>query len=212
MYKRKPFKFGDRLNCTSSMIYPLRAQIRFLRFLINQGFTKSNDLIRYFYFDLFHDGPIRIAELDLGKSVVTMIFRNVAALDAMYDTFKDNSYNPEDFATTVKFSGVSKFQTVGLLTITEPLYYSSEFRRNRGGYDLAIHVIDARAHGRIGAIRVSFKTVTVENISRKLWKYVHRRNDIDSRILPKPPNLNRFLKAKMKELDRYRPTSTQRRT
>jgi hypothetical protein len=205
MNKRRPFRFGDRLDCTFSMIYPLSANIKFLQFLIQQEFRGDEDLVRYFYWGGFHDGIIRIDAVDMLKSFVTMTFKNVSVLDQI-DGATGNSRRPrhQDFFTTVTFKGVSTFRIECPEPLRDPEYHLSEFWKQDGSMELTIYFRNDSTMT-LGRIVIKFKGIEVEDISKKLTKYKMKRRDLASWLLKTPPDLKDELKRNLELLERYRP-------
>ena len=76
--------------------------------LYHQGFQPRHELYRYFAQDIFHDGEVSVREVDLESRRVSLMLRNVSAVNVVVATKKDVKVKLKDFVTKIEFFGVRK--------------------------------------------------------------------------------------------------------
>jgi hypothetical protein len=186
MSTRSIFRFGDRVNWTWSIVRPTLAQIKFLQFLRRQGFTGKEDVFRYFYFGIFHDGVIRIDEIDATRGTVKLaLFNEFLYLEAK--TRSKRRLSPKHFFRVFTFEGVSAFEIRHSSPVLEPIYYSAEFWKEHGHLHLVIHFENRVNY--IGAITIEFTTVHADDPSDYLRRYGFTNKDLEWWLARKTPSL-----------------------
>ena len=165
------FKFGNRVDATWSILPGLRTEVRYLRYLVQQKFHINDDLVQYFYFNRFHDGPIIINEIDLLKSRIGFTFKNVSAFDRACELAPKKAKG-EHFITKVMFINVSRFSIRNFQLIRRPFYNVAEFWREGSEMEIKLYALDeTNINNPMGVISIRFQTVKVENISSRLSRY-----------------------------------------
>jgi hypothetical protein len=191
MHTRIPFKFGDRQDVTTSMARPLAARTKFLRSLIRQGFHETDLLVRYFFYEPFHDGSIRIEHVDTSRGLVAIAFENVSVMDQVSAAvpMRKHALNRDVYRTKVTFNSVSAFQVLSSTPLRNPKYYSAEFWKMADHLELTICFTYDWSATEVGYIQVAFKAIEVEDISKRLAKFAGKPSDISAWLMKKPPKL-----------------------
>ncbi len=202
MKKAIRFKFGDRVDVTTSEIRPLVARVAFLRSLIRQDFKATDPLVRYFYFECFHDGAIRIDGFDLSRSRLVVMFENVSAMDRVTaSTLKrKHAFDRARYETQVIFEGVSEFEVRSTKPVEALKYYSAEFWKSKESFELRIYFSHEFTARELGLIRVKFRTIEVEDISSKLRGLADKPSDLAVWLIKKPLKLMSQLQNEIKHL------------
>ncbi len=202
MKTTSPFRFGDRINATWSLTRPIKAEIDFLRFLKRQGFKGTEDIFRYFFFDIFHDGYIRVGPIDLEHGVVKLSFSN----EDIYCKVSNLLKRPiplEPFFREFTFKGVSSFEIHNNSQIELSWYYSAEFWKRRDRLQLAIYFSNIRGSD-VGTIKIEFKSLYAAGLSPKLAQYAISKEDLEWWQAKKPISLDTILQQYRADLRKFR--------
>ena len=195
MSQYRRFKFGNQVHA-HSLIHWSRATLRFARSIMRDGYRPNSDLVRYFFFQTFHDGPIIIDNVDLAKGTVEFIFRNVSALDRM-----TVEATREDFMTRVTFQGVTELEIRNVMQRFEGTFEFCEFWRE--GTNTRIVIYAWQPNDNIARFRIAFRDVRVEDISDRLTKYLPIKV-VRSKVLELGQiDLQVFIQARLEFLKRH---------
>lgn len=175
-------RFGDRLNMDSPSRWR-RRNVQYLKSLRDQGLSHKDPLVRHFGRDVFHDGEIRIENLDLGRRQVTLALRNVYAVDQVVneltrDDRRTTRLDKQDFVTRVRLEDLTRFSASWKEPTGQLEYQCAELGKVEGLYTLQIRCRGER--GRIGIVGAVFLRAWIEDISPRLRKYVsgHKAREI----------------------------------
>lgn len=167
-------QFGDRISARSPQVIA-RRRANYLRHLTTLSLNTKGDLYRYFGGDVFHDGQLRIHDINLGLRRVQMSIENVYALDQVCNhlikagaDFR-NRLDRSDFVTEVVFEGIDRLAVRLHEPLREALYYCSEIQVCKNVFSLRFFLVPVRQ--RRGELRIDFSELRVQDISKRLLKY-----------------------------------------
>ncbi|MEI8194501.1 MAG: hypothetical protein WCI73_01185 [Phycisphaerae bacterium] len=127
-----------------------------------------------FIWDFFHDSDFNVHMIDMTKQELGLRLFNILAMDSVSDLLpstKQKSLNREDFLTTIRFSGISRVE-LRLRPNRPPQYHSCELYRQGSGYNIIIALYEFYGNNPCSWIRFDFQKVDVEDITRKVQRYV----------------------------------------
>ena len=151
-------------------------EARYFEHLDRSRFTAKDRAYATFARDVFHDGEILFRGIQLGSRHVTLVFRNVYAINAIYIE-RGRLRLPEveicrkDFRTRIAFTGVSQMTLPDVEGGGPVCYQFSNLSRHRGGYDLRIAVW-GKFWSKMGVIGLRFSDLQVEDIGQKIAGYL----------------------------------------
>jgi hypothetical protein len=161
---------------------------RYMSRLHDLGFSSGDDVYTHFGGDVFHDGEVAIAEVDLLKGEVEMVLRNVYAVDRVTDYLEHDAgmardqvtplVSREDFITHVTFHGVTRLSLKRQAGHTGDIWYhQGELGRRGGDYVLEVEFLYALDKG--GTLVIGFASADIEDIGPKLSeKYLGPQVDV----------------------------------
>ena len=178
-------KFKGRLG--PSYAVAERKWALYWKHLDGLGFTVKDPIYRLFAGEVFHDGEVRFRDVDLRDRSVTMMFRNVHAVDEIvsYHMERHGGRRPRirrsDFRTSVTFRDVKMLKIRGTHgTIDEDPYYL-EAELSRKGEDLSVAIAFCLGFW-TGRIDIVFGSAEIEDIGDKIRRYLGDNEDVDKHI------------------------------
>src|SRR5258706_14857521 len=152
-------RFGDRFNWDSPSRWR-RRNVQYHKALREQGLSYKDPLIRYFGREVFHDGEIRIENLDLGRRQVTLALRNVYAVNQVVNELRREGHrtrilNKQDFVTLVRLENLKHFSVSWKYPTGHLEYECAELGKVDGLYTIQIRCRGDR--GQIGIISTIFR-------------------------------------------------------
>lgn len=133
---------GNRLNL-SSLTRWRRRNLEYHTTLREQSLSHNNPLVAYFGREVFHDGVVLIKNLDLKRGHVTLVLRNVHAVNRVVKEMARQNRRTKrllrsDFVTLVRFEGLTEFQMSPKKPVAVLEYECAELGRKNGRYSLEI--------------------------------------------------------------------------
>lgn len=161
-------------------------EARYFEHLDRSRFTVKDLAYTTFANDVFHDGEILFRGIQLGSRQVTLLFRNVRAIDAVYSERRrlrlpEVEICRKDFRTRIVFTGVSQMILPDVEGGGPICYQFSNLSRHRGGYELRIAVW-GKFWSKMGVIGLRFSDLQVEDIGQKIAGYLPPGSDARSYI------------------------------
>ena len=203
-------KFSRGTDARSSYESVLR-EARYFEHLDRSRFTAKDFVYATFAKDVFHDGEMLFRGVQLGSRQVTLLFRNVYAIDAIYDERRrlrlpEVEICRKDFRTRIVFTGVSQMILPDVEGGGPVCYQFSNLSRCRVGYDLRIAVW-GKFWSKMGVIGLRFSDLQVEDIGQKIAGYLPPGSDARSyisRVTHSPGYYARLHRRQLEKIDRNR--------
>ena len=179
-------KFSRGTDARSSYEFVLRGA-RYFEHLDRSRFTVRDLAYATFAGDVFHDGEILFRGIQLGSRQVTLLFRNVYAIDAIYNERRRLRLPKvdvcrKDFRTRIVFTGVSQMTLPDVEGGGPICYQFSNLARCREGYDLRVAVW-GKFLSKTGVIGLRFSDLQVEDIGQKITGYYYNATSGSNRRL-----------------------------
>jgi len=174
-------KFSRGTDARSSYESVLR-EARYFEHLDRSRFTIKDLAYATFAPDVFHDGEIVFRGAQLGLRQVTLLFRNVYSIDAIYAERRRLRLPKveicrKDFQTRVVFTGVCQTTFPDVEGGGPICYQYSNLSRHREGYDLRIAVW-GRFWSKMGVMGLRFSGLQVEDIGQRIGEYLPPGSDV----------------------------------